>query len=320
VRFTALLTRLGIHQRESINSTIYNSLSFLFLIIIIAGFVGRFSDYFGNRASSESHRDAGSLGLDLSSVPAIGTPARKTLLVALATKCIYCEQSAAFHKLLVNAAKKAGVQTIAVFPEFTDLREASIKIDQEGLSFDHVYAADLEKLKIRGTPTLYLSDASGRISFMWEGLQTVTQAENLFSSVTGGDASKALIAAAVNNSDDDLLTAEKFKELMKTVDSLQVLDIRARDEYKKSHLVGAINIPHDELETRLVHELRKDKPIYLFCEYSPDCEIDAARLGATTFCGYVSKLIELQGGKQVQLISESIESLSSSNPALLVKE
>ena len=50
-------------------------------------------------------------------------------------------------------------------------------------------------------------------------------------------------------------------------ESAVVLDIRDAAEFKKGHLVGAINIPHTQLENRS-DELKayKDRPIVLVCK------------------------------------------------------
>jgi len=46
----------------------------------------------------------------------------------------------------------------------------------------------------------------------------------------------------------------------------KVIDVRPVADFKKGHLLGAINIPHDKLKDRLT-ELEKDKsrPVILYC-------------------------------------------------------
>lgn len=43
-----------------------------------------------------------------------------------------------------------------------------------------------------------------------------------------------------------------------------IVDVRAAWEYNKGHVVDAINIPHDELETTT--KLDKDKVIFVYCQ------------------------------------------------------
>lgn len=46
--------------------------------------------------------------------------------------------------------------------------------------------------------------------------------------------------------------------------SLYVIDVRAPEEYAAGHVPGAINIPHDQVASRLA-EVPKDKDVVLYC-------------------------------------------------------
>lgn len=48
-----------------------------------------------------------------------------------------------------------------------------------------------------------------------------------------------------------------------------IVDVRDADSYKKSHVLGAVNIPAGEMEKRM-GELPKDKTIVLYC-YNDVC-------------------------------------------------
>lgn len=47
----------------------------------------------------------------------------------------------------------------------------------------------------------------------------------------------------------------------------QLIDVREPQEYDSGHILGARNIPVTQLKQRLV-EIRKDKPVYLYCQKS----------------------------------------------------
>lgn len=61
-----------------------------------------------------------------------------------------------------------------------------------------------------------------------------------------------------------VLTEEQFREGYRKA---QLIDVREPQEFKKGHILGARNIPVTQMKQRLV-EMRKDKPVYLYCQGS----------------------------------------------------
>jgi phage shock protein E len=53
-------------------------------------------------------------------------------------------------------------------------------------------------------------------------------------------------------------------ELMDDKPDMVILDVRTPSEYSEAHIEGAVNIPVDELETRLT-ELSQDDEILVYC-------------------------------------------------------
>lgn len=47
----------------------------------------------------------------------------------------------------------------------------------------------------------------------------------------------------------------------------QLIDVREPQEFDSGHILGARNIPVTQLKQRLI-EIRKDKPVYLYCQKS----------------------------------------------------
>jgi rhodanese-related sulfurtransferase len=81
----------------------------------------------------------------------------------------------------------------------------------------------------------------------------------------------ALVAAAsasfVALADGEVapLSQDAFLALPKSGDKAPfVLDVRTPDEYVAGHVPGAVNIPHDQVATRLA-EVPKDKDVVLYC-------------------------------------------------------
>lgn len=60
------------------------------------------------------------------------------------------------------------------------------------------------------------------------------------------------------------LTQEEFKQGYRKA---QLIDVREPQEFENGHILGARNIPASQLRMRM-NEIRKDKPVYLYCEGS----------------------------------------------------
>ncbi|MBB6284628.1 rhodanese-like domain-containing protein [Geobacillus subterraneus] len=58
------------------------------------------------------------------------------------------------------------------------------------------------------------------------------------------------------------LTEEEFRAGYRKA---QLVDVREPDEFAAGHILGARNIPLTQLRMRM-KELRKDQPIYLYCQ------------------------------------------------------
>ncbi|WP_068671900.1 rhodanese-like domain-containing protein [Oceanobacillus sp. Castelsardo] len=54
-------------------------------------------------------------------------------------------------------------------------------------------------------------------------------------------------------------------EFVKGYRKAQLIDVREPQEFDRGHILGARNIPVTQLKQRLI-ELRKDKPVYLYCQ------------------------------------------------------
>jgi rhodanese-related sulfurtransferase len=72
---------------------------------------------------------------------------------------------------------------------------------------------------------------------------------------------------------------------------VNVVDVRAAEDYAEGHIPGAINLPKDEWQT--LKGLRKDKMNVLYC-YSQVCHLAAT--AAVEFAGKGYPVMELDGG------------------------
>jgi len=82
-----------------------------------------------------------------------------------------------------------------------------------------------------------------------------------------------------------------FDELKKLIGSINIIDIRMKDDYDMGHIKTSINIPNSQLMCNYGRYLDKSKTYYLYCQY-----------GKTSIktCMYLSKLgynvINITGG------------------------
>ena len=82
----------------------------------------------------------------------------------------------------------------------------------------------------------------------------------------------------------------ELERMMKN-NEVNVVDVRATEDYAKGHIPGAINLPHDQWST--MKGLRKDKTNVLYC-YSIVCHLAAT--AAVEFSGQGYPVMELDGG------------------------
>ena len=73
-------------------------------------------------------------------------------------------------------------------------------------------------------------------------------------------------------------------------DHLFVLDVRTPQEYAEGHVPGAVNVPYDQLASRLA-DIPKDKDVVLYCKSGRRAGIAAETLTAN---GY-TRLSHLEG-------------------------
>ena len=64
----------------------------------------------------------------------------------------------------------------------------------------------------------------------------------------------------------------ELKRMMKQGENINIVDVRAAEDYAEGHIPGAVNLPKDKWQT--LEGLRKDKTNVLYC-YSQVCHLAA---------------------------------------------
>jgi len=95
----------------------------------------------------------------------------------------------------------------------------------------------------------------------------------------------ALLVAAVVFADPPvpLVSQQQLLERQQAKDAeLVVLDVRTADEFVTGYVPGAVNIPHDQLASRLA-EVPKDKEVVLYCRSGRRAMLAAEVLAANGY-------------------------------------
>ena len=66
-----------------------------------------------------------------------------------------------------------------------------------------------------------------------------------------------LLCGCSNERESDIEKIMKEKEYV-------IIDVRTKEEYDESHVVNSINIPYDEIDSKI--DIDKDKIIFVYCK------------------------------------------------------
>jgi rhodanese-related sulfurtransferase/DNA-binding transcriptional ArsR family regulator len=142
-------------------------------------------------------------------------------------------------------------------------------------------AASLVEAERQGNMTIYrLSDPA--VVQLWLALRGV--AESRLAEL------KEIAREMPGRQNGDVVSRDEAEELL--AKEAVLLDVRPRQEFESGHLLGAINIPIDELPDRLA-ELPRDRQIIAYCrgEYCLFADEAAELLRANSF-----QVVRLEGG------------------------
>jgi len=114
----------------------------------------------------------------------------RTLLLAISTQCHFCRASTPFFRTLVAKAGNK-IKIVAVLPQPVDV--AQKYLNGEGVRVDQVEQADLNRIGVRGTPTMLLVNSAGVVTNVWVGELQPTQQSHVLSVLAKAPAAGALI-------------------------------------------------------------------------------------------------------------------------------
>ena len=83
----------------------------------------------------------------------------------------------------------------------------------------------------------------------------------------------------------------ELERMMKQGENINIVDVRAAEDYAEGRIPGAVNLPKDKWQT--LEGLRKDKTNVLYC-YSQVCHLAAT--AAVEFASKGYPVMEMDGG------------------------
>ncbi|MBA3334295.1 MAG: hypothetical protein H0T08_01660 [Acidobacteria bacterium] len=105
---------------------------------------------------------------EIISLPIDWTKREITLLLILSTNCHFCSESGPFYKRLTEELQNQGtVQVIAILPQ--DISESHQYLNKLGVSVSEIRQEPLPIKGVSGTPTLILTDNTGKVINFWVG-------------------------------------------------------------------------------------------------------------------------------------------------------
>ena len=227
----------------------------LALIIVAIAFVASLiANYVKKEATTGSRTPPIEIGTKIE-VPGIDwSKSNATLLLVLSTKCIFCTDSMPFYKNLVQETR-GRTRFIALFQQ--NESEARHYLKENGVAIEDVRQVSPALLGVSGTPTLILTDSQGTVQDVWFG-RVGSNVETLLLKRVSGEA----------ENDGVSLTPAELREILAKKKPVVLLNIDERNVYQMEHINGAINIPFDELETRMDNELKTSERVIIY-EESP---------------------------------------------------
>ena len=112
------------------------------------------------------------------------SPRHPTLVMALATYCHFCIDSAPFYHTLSDMEHqgKLHADVVAAFPE--DTGQARTFASKYGFQPDKIVSTSLDSIGVEGTPTLLLVGADGHVQRQWTGRLSETDQNALVKLLT----------------------------------------------------------------------------------------------------------------------------------------
>jgi 3-mercaptopyruvate sulfurtransferase SseA len=102
------------------------------------------------------------------------------------------------------------------------------------------------------------------------------------------------------------LTGSELRSLLASEKNVELIDVRTREEFSVAHIEAAINIPMDEIASRVPHEIASGSRLVIYCHFCPPCEAAASNQGVTSRCVVATTLLREVGHGKVSLVIDDL--------------
>lgn len=233
----------------------------------------------------------------------------RTVILALSSYCQYCKASAMFYRSLVEAQQPGSYEVVAVTRESMEVAQpvlAGLGIE----SVRRVIQADLGALGVVATPTLLMVNDGAKVEASWTGKLTESQEKEVFAKLGIKEPSKRhVISIADDKPAAGSVTAEEVQTLLAKQEAI-LIDSRKRSDFDQSHVRGALNIPLDEMLSRVPHELPRNRPVLVYCNYEQACASKVELEGTMSFCSLTGVVLEQAGIQRFRFVNSNLADLA----------
>lgn len=245
-------------------------------------------------------------------------PSGSHLILALSTNCSICERSSKFHWSLTEAANISGARISAIFVEDRDIGQEYLL--SKSITSDIVDSGSYLR-HVRGTPTVLLTNSAGQVVKTWAGLLTPERMKEVARSVGIENEFLEVVERSAENIGPTFYGApliSAFEMPNSSSSNHTIIDTRPSSIFRDSHLVGAINIPLDELEARLPVEVPAENQIIHFCNLDIGCEDLSRSTAQLSHCALAVQVLQELRPNKVVVLKETITTLKRLGGALEV--
>ena len=279
-------------KRLSMTEKTLNVLSIAFGLILALGILRLALGYANLRNSSEEATSDEASSMKT----AVGqTSGPQSVALILRSTCQYCRQSAPLHRWLAESSTRHRLNLVVLTDE--PAADAEEMLRAEEISVAKVKSVDLAKLGLSTTPSIVVLSASGDIQKTFQGVLSAPRqlelAKLLNLTLDSPFVLREKTAQPVLSRSS--VTEEAISELSQFRPGRYIVDVRPRSGFVKGHLPGALNVPIDELGTRLAHELPPGAEVLVYCHYQSACESAQVAKGIPTYCTLATQMVASLG-------------------------